>query len=188
MPTQFCNLPYISIMHWKLHLSCLKIFLYILRYLCEMFGAVLLVTFIMPVIYPLFIAVVVSYLCVYLSCWVTTYVYSWINIYRGWKNNGNTRQNRNKTVCVGYTERTLVISFIILLFVCLCCVVPVSMDYRLYLVTVCMKVLQNGRLLRFSKRTDYWCTSVTKMATLVGVSRAAVFMTTHTNHGKTSIS
>jgi hypothetical protein len=33
-----------------------------------MFGVVLLVTFIMPVIYPLFIAsVVVSYLCVYLS-------------------------------------------------------------------------------------------------------------------------
>jgi len=42
-------------------------------------------------------------------------------------------------------------------FVCLCCVVPVSMHYRLYLVTVCMKVLQNGRLLRFSKRTDCWC-------------------------------
>ena len=39
------------------------------RYLCEMFGVVLSVTFIIPVIYPLFIAVmVVSYLCVYLSC------------------------------------------------------------------------------------------------------------------------
>jgi len=58
--------------------------------------------------YPLFIAVVlVSYLCVYLSCWVATYVYSWINIYRGWTNNGNTAQCRNKTVCVGCTERTL---------------------------------------------------------------------------------
>jgi len=34
-----------------------------------MFGVVLLVTFIMLVIYPLFIAVaVVSYLCVYLIC------------------------------------------------------------------------------------------------------------------------
>jgi len=34
-----------------------------------MFDVVLLVTFIMPMIYPLFIAVVVvSYLCVYLSC------------------------------------------------------------------------------------------------------------------------
>ena len=42
-------------------------------------------------------------------------------------------------------------------FVCLCCVVPVSVHYRLCLVTVCMKVLTNGRLLRFSKRTDCWC-------------------------------
>ena len=39
-------------------------------------------------------------------------------------------------------------------FVCLCCIVPLSMHYRLYLVTVCMKVMQNGRLLRFSKRSD----------------------------------
>jgi hypothetical protein len=43
------------------------------------------------------------------------------------------------------------------LFVCLCCVVPLSMHYRLCLVTVCMRVLQNGRLVRFSKRTDFWC-------------------------------
>jgi len=44
-------------------------FLIFCRYLCEMFGVVLLVTFIMPMIYPLFIAVVVvSCLCVYLSC------------------------------------------------------------------------------------------------------------------------
>ena len=26
MPTQFCNLPYIRIIYWKLHVSCLKIF------------------------------------------------------------------------------------------------------------------------------------------------------------------
>ena len=31
---------------------------------------------------------------------------------------GNTRQCRNKTVCVGCTERTLVVCFIILLFFC----------------------------------------------------------------------
>ena len=43
-------------------------------------------------------------------------------------------------------------------FVCLCYIVPVSMHYRLYLVTVCMKVLQNGRLLRYSKRSFCWCT------------------------------
>jgi len=36
------------------------------RYSCEMFGVVLLVTFIMPVIYPLFIAVVVFPICVFI--------------------------------------------------------------------------------------------------------------------------
>jgi len=40
-------------------------------------------------------------------------------------------------------------------FVCLCCVV--SVHYRLCLVTVCMRVLQNGRCVRFSKVTDCWC-------------------------------
>jgi hypothetical protein len=35
-------------------------------------------------------------------------------------------------------------------FVCLHCVVPVSLHYRLCLVTVCMKVVQSGRLVRFS--------------------------------------
>jgi len=39
----------------------------------------------------------------------------------------------------------------------MCCVVPMSMHYILCLVTVCMKVLQKGRLFRFSKRTDCWC-------------------------------
>jgi len=33
------------------------------------------------------------------------------------QNNGNTRQYRNKIVSVGCTERTLVVSFVILLFV-----------------------------------------------------------------------
>ena len=55
-------------------------------------------------------------------------------------------------------------------FVCLCCVVPLSVHYILCLVTVCMKVLQIGRLLRFSDRTDFLCMSagayVTKMATI----------------------
>ena len=41
-----------------------------------------------------------------------------INTYRGWTNNGNIRQCSNKTDCVGCTERTLVVSFIIILFVC----------------------------------------------------------------------
>ena len=39
----------------------------------------------------------------------------------------------------------------------LCCVVPVSVQCRLCLVTVCVKVLHNGRILRFSKTKDCWC-------------------------------
>jgi len=91
--------------------------------------------------------VVVSCLCVYLICWVTVYAHSWINIYRGWTNNGNTRQYRNKTLCWLYWKNISCI-----------CAVPVSMHYRLCLVTVCMEVLQNGRLIRLSKKSDCWCT------------------------------
>ena len=89
------------------------------RYLCEMFVVVLLVTFIMPMIYLVSIIYCsgCGFLCVCLSCWMATYAYSWINTYRGWTNNGNTGQCRNKTVCVGCTERTLVVSFVILLLV-----------------------------------------------------------------------
>ena len=58
-----------------------------------------------------------GFVFVCLSCWVATYVYSWTDIYRGWTNNGNTRECRNKTVRVGCTERTVVVSFIIILFV-----------------------------------------------------------------------
>jgi hypothetical protein len=56
--------------------------------------------------------------------------------------------------CFGCTERTLVESIFLYSSVCLRCVVPVSMHYRLYSITVGMKVLQNGRLVRFSKRAD----------------------------------
>jgi hypothetical protein len=63
-------------------------------------------------------------------------------------------------------------------FVCLCYVVPMSMHYRLCLVTVPMKVLQNGDLVRFSKRTDYWCmfscSICNQMATFLGVSQQHV--------------
>jgi len=54
-----------------------------------------------------------------------------------------------------------------------------------------MKVLQNGRLVRFSKRPDFCVHLVRafaiKMATLVGISRAAVskVMMAYTNHGET---
>ena len=77
-------------------------------------------------------------------------------------------------------------------FVHLCCVVPVSVHYILYLVALCVKVLQNGRLVRFSRRT--YCgvhsagASVTNLATLLGVCRAAVSkVMIYTNHGKTSL-
>ena len=58
----------------------------------------------------------------------------------------------------GCTERTLVVSIFLYSFVCLRRVVPVSVHYRLCLVTIRTKVLQNGGLVRFSKKTNCWCT------------------------------
>jgi hypothetical protein len=55
-----------------------------------------------------------------------------------------------------------------------------------------MKVLQNGRLVRFSKRTDCWCTFNWSIcnhnSNLLSVSRAAVskVMTAYTTREKTS--
>jgi hypothetical protein len=76
---------------------------------------------------------------------------------QGMVKNGNTFQYRNKTGCVGCTDRILTVSTVHYCFVCLCCVVPVSVRYRLCLVTVCMKLPQNRRLARFTKRTHCWC-------------------------------
>jgi len=74
--------------------------------------------------------------------------------------------------------------------VCLRCVVPVSMHYGLCLVTVRMKELQNWRLVRFSKRTDFWCAFRWSICNQNGhgESRAAVsnVMMAYSNHGKTS--
>jgi hypothetical protein len=70
--------------------------------------------------------------------------------------------------------------------------VPVLVHYRLCIVTVRMKVLQNERLVTFSKRTGCWCafswSICIKTATALGVSRAAVPMvvTAYTDHGKIS--
>jgi hypothetical protein len=75
---------------------------------------------------------------------------------RDGQNNGSIRQYRNQTVCVGCTERTSVVSTLRYCLVCLCCVVPVSKHYILCLVTLRMEVLQNGRLVRFSKQTECW--------------------------------
>jgi len=77
-------------------------------------------------------------------------------------------------------------------FVCLCCVVPVSMHYKLCLVTVRMKVQQNGRLVRFSDRTEcsssFSCSICNQTATSLGVSRVAIpkVMMAYTNHGRTA--
>jgi len=78
-------------------------------------------------------------------------------------------------------------------FVCLHYVVQVSKAlWSVFLVTVRMKVLQNGRLVKFSKEQTVGerlaGASVTKTAILLAVSRAAVsrFMTAYTNQGKTS--
>jgi hypothetical protein len=40
-----------------------------------------------------------------------------LSLYRDGQNNANARYYRSKTVCVGYTERRLVVSFFTLLFV-----------------------------------------------------------------------
>ena len=153
-----------------------KFFLIFFRYLCKIFGVVLSVTFNMPMIYIIYIAVVVvSYLCVYLSCWLATYAYSWINIYRRWTNNGNTRQYRNKTICVGCTERTLVVSFIILLFVvCSASVIVLQIVFS----TSLYESTAKWKTVWVSKRIDYWYTFswsiCNEMAAWLGVSRAAV--------------
>ena len=84
----------------------------------------------------------------------------------------------NTTVCFGCNGTILVVKIFRYSFVCLRCVVPVSMHYRLCLVTVRVKVLQNRRLSDF-QRGQFVCASVagacvTKTVTLLGVSRGAV--------------
>jgi len=55
---------------------------------------------------------------------------------------------------VGCTERTLIVYFVILLFVL--CSVSVSALKIVFSNSLC-EVLQNGIVVRFSKRTDCWC-------------------------------
>ena len=92
------------------------------------------------------------------------------------KCNGNTRHYRNKTVCVGCTEPSLVVSIFCYSFVCLHCVVPVSLQHRLCLVTVCMKELKIEGLSDFQRGQIIGAclvgASVTKTTTVLGVSRA----------------
>jgi len=86
-----CSLSrWVSIIYWKSQMSCLKMFSCILQvFVWNVWCCTISKNYYARGI-PLFIAVgVIPSLCVYLSCWVATYVYSWINIYRGWTNNGN---------------------------------------------------------------------------------------------------
>ena len=177
MPTQFCNLPYISIIYWKLHMSCLEIFSYILQLFVWNVWCCTVSNFYRACDISIIYCSGGGFLFVYyLSCWVATYAYSWINIYRGWTNNGNTGQCRNKTVCVGCTERTLIISFIIL---CMCVLCSASVNT---LQTVFSNSLYGStaecKTVRVSKRTDCWCAFswhiCNEMATWLGVSRTAV--------------
>jgi hypothetical protein len=65
------------------------------------------------------------------------------------QNSRKTRQYKYKNVCVGCTERTLVVSIFRYCFVCLRCTVTVPMHYKLCLVTGRMEALQNWRPVRF---------------------------------------
>jgi len=67
------------------------------------------------------------------------------------QNNENTTQYRNTSVCVGCNEITLFVSIVVYSFVCLRCVVSVSIHYRMCLVTVRMKVKKNERILRLTE-------------------------------------
>jgi len=82
-----------------------------------MFGVVLLVTFIMPVIYPLFIAVlVVSYVCVWVAEWQLVCIVELISTGDG--QIMETLDSIGIKLCVGCTERTLVVFFIHLFVLC----------------------------------------------------------------------
>jgi hypothetical protein len=121
--------------------------------------------------------------------WIVATTYFFYHASKGdGRNNGNNTQYRKKTVCVGSTERTVVVSIVHYFLVCLCCVVPVSTHYRLCLVTVRMKIPQNGRLVRFSRRTDCWCTFSLSICnqtdTLFLYQRSSSnVMKAYTNHG-----
>ena len=121
---------------------------------------------------------------------MAAYAYISINVFRGWTNNGNTRKYRNKTVCFGCTERILVVSFFIPLFV-LCSAsvnrLQIVFSNSLYESTAKWETnsyFQRGQIVG----APLAGASVTKTTTLLGISRAAVsmVMTTCKNHGRTS--
>ena len=127
-------------------MSCLKMFSYILQvFVCNVWCCTVSNFYHAHDIFIIY-CIGVGFLFVHLSSWIATYVYNGINIYRVWTNNRNTRQYRNKIIFVGCTDR--------MLFFCLCCIVPVSMHYRLYLVTVCMKAAFNKKKNLFTSKLN----------------------------------
>ena len=124
---------------------------------------------------------------------MATEVYSQINIYRGWTNNGNTRQYWNKTVCDGCTERTLVISFIILLsfFVCLfvLCSASVSSLQIVFINILCESTAKWKTSQIFKEDIVDVCLaggSVTKMVTIWCIQSSNFQGYDIHNHGRTS--
>ena len=99
-----------------------------------------------------------TYVHTYIHTYILTYIHAYKHTGDG-QNNGNTRQYRNKTVCVGCTESTLVVSIVrFFFFVCLLTLCSAIInELHIVFITVRMKMLQNGRRVRFSKRTDFWC-------------------------------
>jgi len=155
MPTWFCNLPDISSIYWKLHMSCLKMFSYILQVFVWNVWCCTVSNFYLARDISIFYCSGGGLLFVWVSEWQLMHIVELISTVDG--QIMETLDNIGiKLFRLGCTKRILVVSFFILLF-CLCYVVPLSMHYILCLVTVYVKKLQNGRLLRFSKRADRWC-------------------------------
>jgi len=64
---------------------------------------------------------------------------------------------RIKLFVLAALKKTLIANIFRYSFICLRCVVPVSVHYSLCLVTLCRKVLLNWRLVKLSDRTQCWC-------------------------------
>ena len=150
--TLLCRHNFVTYLtYWKLHMSCLKMFSYILQVFVRSVWCCTVSNFYhIHYIFIIYCSGGGGFVFVYLRCWMAAWCLIEL-ISTGYGQIMEMLDNMGKKwfVLAAWIECYC--------FVCLCCIVPVSLHYRLYLVTVCMKVLQNGRLLRFSKRPDCWC-------------------------------
>jgi len=107
---------------------------------------------------------------------------------------GDGQNNENnigiQLFCVACIERMLAASIFHYSFVHLCCVVPLPVHYRLCLVTVCMKVLQNGRcpIFREDRRCTFSWNACNQNSYFIRCTHTAVskVVTAYTHHGKAS--